>query len=248
MKDFSVTVLIGATSESTALKKTVKSIVETCDREDIEKIIIVKSKTATKACNEAIADLEKSYPRLVEGYEQNRPYMGGGIRDGADITTSSHFLVFPGDLAIGLESVPKMIEMEKQMPWGIVKASRWLLPGSFHDYPPVRKFFNKTAQCFLRILFHTRLTDMTIPVQVMPTALYRKIQWREVGFPFATEFVLCPLKLGIPFEEVPAACYQRTEGHSSNSGIQTAMYLKTALRIRFTKPEKLLKQTERKNK
>lgn len=248
MKEFSVTVLIGATSESTALKKTVKSIVDTCNKQDIERIIIVKSKTATKPCNDAIADLEKMYPGLVEGYEQNRPYMGGGIRDGADITKTTHFLVFPGDLAIGLDSVSKMIEKEKQMPDGIVKASRWLLPGSFHDYPPVRKFFNKTAQCFLRILFHTRLTDMTIPVQIMPVKLYQRINWKEVGFPFATEFVLCPLRLGVAFMEVPAACYQRTEGHSSNSGIQTAMYLKTALRIRFTKPEKLLKQTERKNK
>ncbi len=41
--------------------------------------------------------------------------------------------------------------------------------------------------------------------------------------------------------DVPARCLQRTEGKSKNSAIQTFLYLKTALRIRFRKKENLTK-------
>lgn len=246
MNDYCVTFLIGATNESTALKKTVEGILDTCNRQDIAKIMIVKSQSASKECNQTIEKLTNLYPHFVEGLEQTRPFVGGSIRDGADRVHSSHFLVVPADLAIELDVYRRMMEKEKLHPEGIVKVSRWLEKDSFENYASTRKFFNKCAQYFLRVLYHTQLTDLTIPVLIMPTKVYRSIRWRELNFPFLTEIVLCPLRLGIEIAEIPAKCYGRTEGKSNNSALQTMLYLKTALRVRFTKPENLLKQTERK--
>jgi hypothetical protein len=208
-------------------------------------ILIVRSRNATEACVAASEALERAYPEKVRGVVQTRPYIGGAIRDGFDTAVSSHILLLPGDLAIDLSVVPVMIEAEKRAPEGIVKTSRWLNKNAFHGYSAVRLAFNRAAQVLLRVMFRTRLTDLTNAVQIMPTALYRAIDWQELNFPFILEMVLCPLRLGAAFSEVPADCYGRKEGRSNNSFLQTALYLKTALRIRFTPPGRLLKSNER---
>ena len=245
MNDFSVTFVVGATSESEALITTVGYIMEKCAPQDVAKVLIVRTKNAPSETVAASDALEARYPEKVKGMVQTRPFVGGAIRDGFDTAESSHILLLPGDLAIDLAAVPALIEAEKKAPQGVVKTSRWLRKGAFHGYPALRKAVNACAQIFLRVLFRTRLTDLTNPVQIMPTALYKSIDWQELNFPFLAEMVLCPLRLGTPFAEIPADCYGRREGKSNNSFAQTAAYLKTAMRIRFTKPQKLLKSNER---
>jgi hypothetical protein len=245
MSEFSVTFVVGATSEAEALKTTVRTVMQSCAPQDVARVLIVRSENATAECVAASRELERAYPAKVFGMVQSRPHVGGAIRDGFDTAESSHILLLPGDLAISLAAVPVLIEKEKNAPQGIVKTSRWLNGGAFHGYPPVRKAVNACAQAFLRVLYRTGLTDLTNPVQIMPTALYKSIDWRELNFPFLAEMVLCPLRLGTPFSEIPADCYGRREGKSNNSFAQTAAYLRTALRIRFTKPQRLLKPNER---
>ena len=245
MNDFSVTFVVGATSESEALKTTVSYIMEHCGAQDVARVLIVRTKNAPPETVAATEAMERRYPETVRGMVQTRPCVGGAIRDGFDTAVSSHILLLPGDLAIGLDAVPLLIAAEKETPDAIVKTSRWLDPHAFHHYARSRKFLNRCAQIFLRVTYRTRLSDLTNPVQIMPTALYRSIDWQELGFPFLAEMVLAPLRLGTKFREIPAACYGRQEGKSSNSFWQTAAYLKTALRIRFTKPARLLKPNER---
>ena len=245
MNRFSVTVLIGVTNEVRSLKTTVHTIMETCRPEDIGRILIVRSKNATSGCVAASEEMERTYPGTVRCMVQNRPMVGGAIRDGFDTAVTSHILLLPGDLAIGLSAVPVMIAAEKKAPEGIVKTSRWMRKDAFVGYAPLRKAVNGCAQVFLRITFGSRLTDLTNPVQIMPTALYRAIDWKELGFPFLLEMVLVPLRLGARFSEIPAACRNREEGESNNSFRQTALYLKTALRVRLTPRSRLLKASER---
>ena len=87
-----------------------------------------------------------------------------------------------------------------------------------------------------------KLTDFTSPVQTAPTEAYRKSDWQELNFPFLLEMVLVPLRLGYKFEEIPVECFERQEGFSRNSTKQTALYLKTALRVRFTPKSKLIRE------
>lgn len=247
MNDFSVTLVVGATNEEEALKQTVRYVMTHCPSHEIDRILIVYAQNAPEGCRSAIRALETEFPDKVFGMEQIRPYVGGAIRDGFDTAVSSHILLLPGDLAIGLEAVPQLFEAEKKAPQGIVKTSRWLNKDAFYGYNPVRKRINALAQTFLRILYHTRLTDLTNPVQIMPSAMYHSIDWRELNFPFLAEMVLCPLRLEAAFKEIPAVCWAREEGQSSNSFLQTALYLRTALRIRFTPKARLLK-SDRKEK
>ena len=237
----SLTVVVGANDERKALIETVDAVMKPCGAE-IEKILLVRPVEVSSECRNTIRFLEQEYPGVAVDFVQTRPHIGGAIRDGFDAAKTSHIMLLPGDMAIGLDVIPSLICGVKTEPEVIYKVSRWLNPDSFHGYSPVKKVFNAAGQIFLKILFGTKITDLTCPVQIMPTVLYQSIDWKELNFPFLEELVLTPLKLGTVIKEIPAECFERREGRSSNSVRQTALYLKTALRIRFSPAKKLLKR------
>ena len=137
--------------------------------------------------------------------------------------------------------LPKMIEAAKQDGERIASASRWMKGCSFYHYGRIKKALNFAAQIFLRVLFRSKITDFTNPVQIAPTELYQAIAFENEGFPILIEMVLKPLRLGYRFTEIPTNCYERKQGKSNNSFRQTAAYFTTALHIRFMKKEDILK-------
>ncbi len=238
----SASFLVLATDETDALITTVESLMELCNAEDIDQYLIIYPKNVAPETAKIISDLEAKYPNKVVGYEQIRPSIGGALKDGMDFATSSHVIFMVSDLAIELEAIPKIIEEAKKHPAAVVKTSRWLEGGGFFgSYSPVRKFFNRIAQSFLRVLFHTKLTDITSPCQVMPTKTCRSWNMKENGFPMLLEMVIVPLRLGDEIIELPSKAYGRDEGKSKNSFMKTAVYIFTAFRVRFTPKKKLRK-------
>ena len=237
----SVTILVGATDEEASLEKTVDYVMEHCRREDLSTLRIVYPKNAAADCLRTITKLEERYPDRVKGLRQRRPSIGGAMKDGFDAADGSHVMLLPGDLAVDLSAVPKLLAAAQDTPADVIKISRWLQKDSFHDYPRVKKSLNASAQRFLRVLYGSKLTDFTCPVQIMPRDLCVSMRLREMAFPSLLEIVLCPLRLGVNIREIPAQSYERQEGRSKNSAVKTAMYLNPALRIRFTPRKKLLR-------
>ena len=236
----SVTVLIFATDEHDSLIETVHSILSLCNSEDIEKILIIHPPNATADCLSAISLLKSENPEKVDSLEQTRSHLGGAIIDSKQGATSSHVILFSADWSIEMSFVPAMIEEEKQNPDGMVKASRWLRPGCFHNYSSVKKFFNRIAQAFLRVLYHSDLTDFTNPAEIMPADVFKAIDFKEKKAAVMLELVLVPVKMGVKVKELATEYYGREEGKSKNSFLQTILYLRTALRIRFfTKVKKV---------
>ena len=79
-----VTIVIGATDESSSLVKIVESIADACDISDIESVLIVIPANAEKQCVDTIALLEEKYPSLVKHFVQRNPYIGGALRDSVE--------------------------------------------------------------------------------------------------------------------------------------------------------------------
>ena len=236
----SVEIFIFATDEHDSLIETVQGILSSCKREDIKRFLIIHPENAAGSCLSAIAELKEMYPGLVDSKTQINKGLGGALADSRDWMTSSHVMLHCADLAIDLASVSEMIEEEKKNPDYLVKTSRWLRPGSFHNYSSVKKFFNRIAQAYLRVLFHSKVTDFTNPVQIMPSETYRKFPLKESFTPVMLELVLIPVKMGVKIKELPAEYYGREEGKSKNSFLLTVLYLKTSLRVKFfTKIEKI---------
>lgn len=237
-----VTIVISATDESESLIKTVDFIMSACNRSDIETLLIVIPKNAHEKCTDTIGFLKSKYPDIVRDFVQHHPYIGGALRDSVEEVESSHIMFTSADIPVSLESIPLMIEKAKKNPDTIIKISRWLKKNSFINYGRFKKIFNFLAQKFLRIMFNSDLSDFTSPILISPTEIYKNIKFKEWNFPCLLEAVLIPVKIGCTIEEIPVKCYYRTEGKSKNSIFQTTLYLKTAIRIRFSSKNKLYKE------
>lgn len=235
-----VSLMMGAVSETESLRRTVDTLLEVCNHDDITEIIIGYAQRITAESLETvkeIAAMECDVPIVV--FRQTRPFMSG-INDMIDVAKGSHCLLVASDMALDLSVVPKMIENAKKEPDVIHSASRWMKGCKFYNYGLIKRFINFCAQKFLSVLYMRNLTDFTIPVQIAPSELYKSIKFEEPGFPFLLEMVLKPIRLGYKFKEYPTNCYPRTDGKSSNSAKQTFSYLRVALHIRFMPKQDIL--------
>ena len=242
MKEFKVSILTGAVTETDSLRETVLTVLETCNHTDLAEIIIGYPDRVTPECLAVIDEL-CSMPCDVPiiAYKQILPRMGF-IKELIQLAKGTHCITVDSDLALDIELIPAMIERAKTQPDIIVSASRWLKGCNFSGYNPVRLAVNFVAQKFLAVIFMSSLTDFTIPFQIAPAEIYKSINFESNEFPILLELVLKPLRIGCKFVEIPTDCKAREQGKSSNSFLQTAKYLSTALHIRFMRKEYIFKK------
>lgn len=236
-----VSVMLGAVTETDSLRKTVKTVIDLCDDSDLTEIIISYPERITPQCKATVDELVNAQLGVpIKAFMQTRPFIGA-ICDMIDAVTGSHCLLLSSDMALDLDCVPKMIEHAKQEPDVIVKCSRWLPDCKFYDYGTLAKAANRLAQGYLRVLYRSKLTDFTIPVQIAPSQVCKSIKFERTDFALLLEIVLKLLRLGYRFVELPTNCYPRTDGKSSNSLRQIPKYLKTSIHVRFMKKQDILK-------
>ena len=178
---------------------------------------------------------------------QKRPFAGGAVRDAIDIASGSHLIMMSTDLETDPHIVSKLIETEKKNPGDITTASRWLQKSNFVGYDRKKYFLNFCFQKIFSLYYGVNLTDMTYAFRIFPTKLMKRIQWEELKHPFYLETALKPIRLGIPFHEIPAKWTSRQEGESQNSFLQTFAYVMPALKIRFYSKKRILRREYNKN-
>lgn len=237
-----VSIMMGAVDETDALTKTVNVILDTCDHRDIKEIIICLSPKATEECRNAVYALQEMDSDVeIVSFEQHRKGLACVV-DMIEAAQGSHIIGTSSDISHDLECISRMIEGAKKDGDTIISASRWLKGCKFYGYNKMKLAANFAGQLFLRILFAVSLTDLTNPFQIVPAELYKSIDFENDGFAILLEMVLKPLRLGYKFKEIPTNCYQRTQGKSNNSFLQTAGYFREAIHIRFMKKGDILKK------
>lgn len=237
-------VLIAAINETFSLRETVESLEKSCAPEDLAEILILLHPERTtpdcRATAEALA-AESAGRTPVRIVYQTLPFAGGAYRSAFPEVKGSHCVMMSADLETPPEAVGRMIAESKRNPRAVVTASRWMKGGGFTGYSPVKQVCNAVFQKAFSILFLTRLSDLTYGFRLFPAELMRAIDWREVRHPFFLETSLAPLRLGVPFVEIPVQWVPRPEGESQNSFFANFRYFKTAFRVRFAARGRLLK-------
>lgn len=236
------TIMLGAVDETDSLRDTVLGVLSLCDHKDLREIIIGYSQHITPECKAVVDEmsaLDTDVP--VVTFMQHKKGIAA-LTEIIDIARGSHCILLASDMALDLSCVADMISGAKKDGNTIVSSSRWLKGCKFYNYNKLKRVLNFAAQQFLKILFRSKMTDFTNPCQIVPTEVYQSIEWESEGFPILIEMVLKPLRLGCKFTEVPTNCYPRKQGKSKNSFKQTALYLKTALHVRFMKKKDMLKK------
>ena len=243
-----VSILLPALNETFSFEETVRIILDECKRQDLRELIAIVCDRSTKEC---LASIEKSRKNSEEaGVEfhilwQTTPGAGGALRDGIDMAKGSHIITMSTDLETNPHSIQEMINLEKQMPGGIVTTSRWLKKGSFHGYNKLKFVLNFLFQKIFSLYYGVHMSDMTYSYQIAPAKLYKSIRWEEWKHPFFLELTLKPARLNVPFREIPTDWSARQEGESQNTLLQTFKYLPIAFRVRFETRNKILKQAEK---
>ena len=244
------TILVAAINETFSLRQTVETVEKLCDPADLAEFLLLlhpeKTTPECRATAEALAAEAAAPGRIpVRIVFQTLPFAGGAYRSAFPEAKGSHAVMMSADLETPPELVPRMIEGAKKNPRGVVTASRWMKGGSFTGYNKVKQVCNAIFEKMLSAVFFTRLDDLTFGYRIFPTVLLQAIDWQELRHPFFLETSVAPLRLGIPFEQVPANWKPRPEGDSQNGFFANFRYFKTAFRVRFTRPEDLLRPDAR---
>ena len=235
---------MGAVTECASLKKTVEEILQLPKEALIKEILIAyPADRVTPACSAALREVacKKTFQGIeIKVIPQKTPRMGF-FSDLTEIASGTHCVLFSSDGAMPVSLIGQMVALEKENPDSIVSSSRWLKANSFEGYNRIKLIVNRLAQAYLRVLFRTKLTDLTNAVQIVPTELMQKIRWEETNFSRGMEMVLKPLKLGVPIIEIPTDYTGRSEGRSNNSCFELLFYLIASIKIRFMRKKRILK-------
>lgn len=240
-----VSILLPTLNETFSFIQTVRTVLDECDGNDIcEFIAIICDRTKKESLGaireaEKISAKEKIPLRIIR---QTLPFAGGAVRDGIDAAKGSHVLLMAPDLETDPHSVKDLIREGRKYPDDMITASRWLRKGSFEGYDRKKLIFNFFFQKIFSVVYGVKLTDLTFAYRLAPTRFMQSIAWEEVRHPFFLETALKPIRLGMTVHEIPSAWKARQEGESQNSFIQTFRYLKIAIKVRFERKSRMLKE------
>ncbi|MBQ3149982.1 MAG: glycosyltransferase family 2 protein [Clostridia bacterium] len=229
----SVSILIVTSNETTALKETVETILSECDSSDISEIMIITGDISTPENLETVRELcKKDCGVNIHNYHQKKPFVGMAFREAIKLAKGSHMITMVSDGEMDVSAVSRMIAKSKEYPDAIVTTSRWIKGGGFDGYSKVKLLCNRIFQEMLRILFRSKLTDITNCYQISPLKVMQSIDFKEEKHPFFLESVLIPMLQGTEIIEIPCMWKRRTDGLDETVLLRCFPYFRTAFRIK----------------
>jgi glycosyltransferase involved in cell wall biosynthesis len=234
-----VTAILPVTDETTSLRKTVEVLLAE-NRREISEILIVACQRTTPAALAVAEQLGREHAGVIQVRFQQRPFLGGAIRDAFEWASGSHVLMMASDLETDPATVKELIAKAKDG-YDIVTATRWKGESGFSGYNPLKRFLNGIFQTMFRVLYATTLSDLTYGFRIFKREWVKTIAWEELRHPFLLETMLKPLRLGARVVEIPSTWRARTEGESHNPFWGNFVYFRIAFKTRFSGKRRLLK-------
>jgi glycosyltransferase involved in cell wall biosynthesis len=230
-KAMRISFIVTALNETESLRQTVDTIFALAAADVLEILIVIAPRT-TPATRAVAHELTGHYPGTVRIHEQRLPYLGGALREGFQEAQGDYIMLMASDLETDPTMVPQFIQTMRSGDWDIVAASRWLKGGGFEGYSRAKLALNFVFQAIFRVLYHTRLTDLTYAYRLYRRTALEGIEWEELRHPFLLECLLKPLLRGARVTELPCRWRARVEGESGNTLLQTFRYLGIAVKTR----------------
>ena len=141
------------------------------------------------------------------------------------LARGTHIALMSGDLETEPEAVDRMVRKIEETGADCVVASRWRGGGGFIGYDKTKLVLNWIFQKVFRILYWTKLTDLTYGFKILKKKVAEKIQWEGTLHEIFIETTVKPLRAGFTFEEVPSVWISRKEGVSKNTFMRNFRYI-----------------------
>jgi dolichol-phosphate mannosyltransferase len=230
LDDFRISVVLPVFSETRTVREIVNWLRDNLGTM-LAQVIIVYSPRSSRESIEVCQELARTDSRIQVFEQQENPGVGRAFREGYARIEGNVVLSMDSDGEMELATIPLMIAEMARGNLGLVIGSRWLPGGGFVGYSPAKRWLNWGFQQLFRLLFRTRLHDLTYGFKLMRAELVRNISWEATYQEIGCETTLKMIRLGIPAAEVPTTWRARVEGRSTNNFARNFRYVGMALSI-----------------
>ena len=224
--------IIPTIDEYEDIKTVVGLIYRTCRHEDIAEVKLIHDDRSTEDYISFLCSLRTDFPEMrIEVVRQEKPGIGAAVYEGFYSATGDYVTAIGADMENDPRDIAAMIAMAKQHPGAVVTASRRLRRGDFAEYPAVKRFFNIAFQMLLRLLIHTKQSDITYMFQCTPKELLYQYDFSDSVNTFILALALLPEMYDIPFYEIPSKVATRRHGQSHLTLQYYAGFLREVFRM-----------------
>ncbi|MDQ7825276.1 MAG: glycosyltransferase [Candidatus Eremiobacteraeota bacterium] len=236
-----LSILLAVFAEEEVVAELVKQLADLLGEEIFEIIILISPKSPQKT-KDICSRLENEYPFLKVHVQREYPGNGLAFREGFSMAEGDYILMMDGDGEMDPHTVPELVRKIEETGADMVVASRWAPGGGAEGYDPLKYFLNRGFQVIFGVLFRTKIHDLTLGFKLMKKEVAKGIIWEAPFQDIGEETTVKPLRAGFRVEEVPTVWKKRGAGSSTNNFTRNFRYVKLALEVLGTKPEKLLKK------
>jgi dolichol-phosphate mannosyltransferase len=194
-------------------------------------IIIIYSPRSCAESKAICHQLAAEDGRIHVHEQQNNPGVGHAFREGYARIKGNVVLSMDSDNEMELTAIPRMLALLSEGNHGLVVGSRWLRGGGFVGYSRFKRWLNWGFQQLFRLLFLTKLHDLTYGFKVLRAEVVHAIKWEAQLHEVGCETTLKPVHLGVSVGETPSVWTARTQGRSTNNFWRNFRYVATALGI-----------------
>ncbi|MBT3225923.1 MAG: glycosyltransferase [Deltaproteobacteria bacterium] len=234
-----LSVVVTVYSETFSLNESIERLIK-LDRGYISEIILVISPKSSAECIDICQQLDQKHDFLRLHMQQQNPGVGWAIREGMEMATGNYVALLSADLETEPEAVDRMVRKIEETGCDGVIGNRWLKGGGFQNYDPTKLILNWGFQYIFRLLYLTRLGDLTYGFKVLRKDMVSRINWEGVLHEIYIETTVKPLKLGFKMEQVPTVWIGRREGESKNTFLRNFRYVRLALDVLIAAKQRLL--------
>lgn len=226
-----LSVVIPTIDEIEDVKEVVSEILNSCRKEDICDIALIYAPFSERRFVELLWSIKESYPDIIFNIAcQDGKGVGNAVQCGIAMSKGSHITMIGADMENDPRDLAVMIELSKKYPECIITGSRRLEKGGFSEYPKIKVLLNLAFQLVLKVLFHTKGSDVTYLFQSTPADIIKEHKFL-CPEAFVLELALLAETENLPFREFPSKVCRRKHGSSHLTFRYHLGFMKAAFRI-----------------
>lgn len=237
--ELKISIVITVFSETYSLQETIRRLMKN-DRGYIHEFILIVSPRSSSECLKICDDLSKQNQLIKYFLQKNNPGVGWAIREGIDLASGDYVALVSADLETEPEAVDRMIIEIEKTGCDAVIGNRWLAGGGFQNYNKTKLVLNFFFQHLFKVLYWTKLGDLTYGFKVLSKKICDSIRWEGTLHEIYIETTVKPLKLRFQIEQIPTIWVGRTEGTSKNTFLRNFRYVSMAFKVLFAKQDSIL--------
>lgn len=229
LADLRLSIVVTVFSETFSIDQTI-AILLGRNRGYIEEILLVVSPRASEETFDICRKWEAQERRVKIVLQRNNPGIGWAYREGMQAARGNYVALMAGDLETEPAAVDRMVEKIVETGCDEVVANRWMRGGGFVNYDPVKLMLNWIFQAIFKVLFWTRIGDLTFGFKILSKELTETIAWEGTLHEICIETTVKPIRRGAHLEQVPTMWVGRREGVSVNTFFRNFRYVGSALK------------------